>query len=185
MPIRQHPLLRHYAKAADCIHLTRLFGPKFPPVQEVIGQFERAVDELPDIEPGWDRRQDEIREILVGVADGGHPNGGPFRGQARHAAERLHQHVLSLASMRGRPIPAQVVPGATLHSFYDGIIDDQAFGRGHRRVTEVTDYSFSFVVLDGDKAGMTGTYYGDFDPESSAPFLEPSADCGPECRRGQ
>lgn len=185
MPIRQHPLLRHDAKAADCIHLTWLYGPKFPPIQEVIGQFERAVDELPDIEPGWDRRHDEIREILVAVSEGGHPDGGPFRGQARRAAARLHQHVLNHASMLGTPIPAQVVPGAILHFFYDGLSDDQAFGRGHRRVLEVTDYNFSFVVMDGEKAGMTGTYFGDFDPESSAPFLQPSSECGPECHRGQ
>lgn len=183
MPLRQHPLLRFYAEAAQKVPAFSLIHPTSR--EEVMEQFERAVAELPDIEPGWDRRHDEVREVLVEVAQGGHPEKGPFRDQARRASGRLHEHLLNLATMGGTRTPAQVVPGAILHFFYDGLTDDQAFGRGHRRVLEVTDYNFSFVVMDGEKAGMTGIYFGDFDPESSAPFLQPSSECGPECHHGR
>ncbi|HEX9088237.1 MAG TPA: hypothetical protein VF867_11980 [Arthrobacter sp.] len=155
------------------------------PRKEVMEQFQRAVAELPEIEPGRDHRHDEIRGVLVEVARGGHPEKGTFRDQARRAGGRLHEHLLNLATMGGTRLQTQVVPGAILHFFYDGLTDDQTFGRGHRRVLEVTDFNFSFVVMDGEKAGMTGTYFGDFDPESSAPFLQPSSECGPDCHRGQ
>lgn len=182
MPIRQHPLLRFYAEAAQKVPMFSLINPA--PRKEVMEQFQRAVAELPHIEPGWDHRHDEIRGVLVEVALGGHPGKGTFRAQARRASGRLHEHLLNLATMGGTRVPAQIVPGAVLHFFYDGIIDDEAYGRGHRRVLEVTDYNFSFVVLDGEMTGMTGTYFGDFDPESSAPFLQPSSQCGPDCHRG-
>lgn len=182
MPIRQHPLLRFYAEAAQKVPMFSLINPA--PRKEVMEQFGRAVAELPHVEWGWDSRHDEIREVLVEVALGGHPEKGTFQAQARRASGRLHEHLLNLATMGGTRIPAQIAPGSILHFFSDGFTDIQTFGRGHRRILEVTDFNFSFVVLDGQMTGMTGTYLGTEDPEALTPFLQPSSECGQECHRG-
>ena len=184
MPLRQHPLLRFYARAASHISVTSLVGPTFPPLEEVKEYFEMAVAALPPLEPGEDRRHDEIRELLVSVTQGGRPDAGPFRGQVRLAAGRLHDYVAMLGTM-GAVVPAQIVPGSLLHFFSDGAADDQTYGRGHRRILEVTDFGIAFIVTDGDKAGVAGRYSGSGDPEELAQFLQPSPECGPDCHRGQ
>lgn len=79
-------------------------------------------------------------------------------------------------------LEVRIVPGSVLHFFSDG--DAQTYGRGHRRALEVTDFNITFVVTDGEQAGMSGTYIGSGDPESLTEFLQPSSECGPDCRRG-
>lgn len=183
MPIRQHPLLRHYAKALDHISLASLAGPDFPPAQDVMENFDMALAAFPPLPPGEDRRHDEIRQALKLVAAGGDPRHGSFNTQARWAAGRLADHTAKLATM-GTEIPAQIVPGSLLHYFSDGLNDQEKYGLGHRRVLEVTDFSITFGVADGEHAG-TVVHYTNGDPESLAHYLVPAEACGPDCHRGQ
>lgn len=184
MPIRQHPLVRYYARATQLISLASLAGNDFPSTEDVIEYFGMAVAALPPLEPGADRRHDEIRDALESVARGGKPEYVPFEVQARWAAGRLADHTAQLAT-RGREIPAQVVPGSLLHCFSDGLSDQERHGLGHRRILEVTDFGVTFVVTDGDKAGTVGHFEGWGDPEDLAEFLLPTERCGSDCLRGQ
>lgn len=182
MPIRQHPLLRHYAKALDHISLASLAGPDFPPVKDVMEYFGRAVAAMPPLPHGENRRHDEIRQALKLVAAGGDPARGSFDAQARWAAGWLADYMANLATM-GTEIPAQIVPGSLLHYFSDGLNDQEKYGFGHRRVLEVTDFSITFIVADGEHAG-TVVNYTNGDPESLAQYLVPAEACGPDCHRG-
>ncbi|ACL42233.1 hypothetical protein Achl_4282 (plasmid) [Pseudarthrobacter chlorophenolicus A6] len=183
MPIRQHPLLRHYAKALGHISMQSLAGPDFPPVRDVMENFDMALAAMPPLPPGEDRRHDEIRRALKLVASGGDPARGPFNTLARWAAGWLADYTAALATM-GTEIAAQVVPGSLLHYFSDGLNDQEKYGLGHRRVLKVSDFSITFEVADGEHAG-TVVHYTNGDPESLAPYLIPAEDCGPDCHRGQ
>lgn len=104
MPIRQHPLVRYYARATQLISLASLAGNDFPSTEDVIEYFGMAVAALPPLEPGADRRHDEIRDALESVARGGKPEYVPFEVQARWAAGRLADHTAQLAT-RGEKFP--------------------------------------------------------------------------------
>jgi hypothetical protein len=71
-----------------------------------------------------------------------------------------------------------------LHYFTDGLADQERYGLGHRSVLEVTDFSVTFMVIDGDKAGRVGYYVGSADPGHLAERLRPAESCGPDCHRG-
>lgn len=183
MPIRQHPLLLHYARALQHISMQSLAGPDFPPVKDVMECFGMALAAMPPLPPGENRRHDEIRRALKQVASGGgDPAHGSFNAQARWAAGWLADYMAALATL-GTEIPAQVVPGSLLHYFSDGLNDEKHYGLGHRRVLKVTDFSITFEVADGEHAGAV-VHYTNGDPESLAHYLMPAEACGPDCRRG-
>lgn len=182
MPIRQHPLLRHYGKALGHISMQSPAGPDFPPARDVMESFARAVAAMPPLPPGENPRHDEIRRALKQIAVGGDPAQSSFDAQARWAAGWLADYTATLATL-GTEIPAQVVPGSLLHYFWDGLNDEKHYGLGHRRVLEVTDFSITFEVADGEHAG-TVVHYTNGDPESLARYLLPAEACGPDCHRG-
>jgi hypothetical protein len=111
MPIRQHPLLRYYAKATSVIPLSWLYGSDFPSRKDLTRVCLMAGDEMPPFPPGEDFRHDNIRMQLECVAEGGHPDGGSLRVQARRAAGLLADYVTQLALMgtkyRVRSYPGQ------------------------------------------------------------------------------